>query len=280
MVTGMRDCSKSSHPIYKHNLKITYSSLCTEENSENYLFTGKERDPTGLYYYYSAQYYDPEVGRFMARDQKKGKVGVPGTLNGYAYCANNPTKFLDPDGRDYFDPAWGQGCDGTWGSELKFALVRVGLWILKGQGELLTSYWNWASQNPHLSSLFGAGLAGVAAFCLKAYGVGGYYGVVAGLIVGVASVGLNWMAENASHLWNDPEYIELYETIEMYAEQLMKGYDCEQEYLDAWCMLAVYPLMKQCGDNWREYADPELLDYHDEKMQRKKDDPRYHHCQT
>jgi RHS repeat-associated protein len=70
-----------------------------EEGSEDYLFTGKERDETGLYYY-GARYYDPDLGRFITRDPSGGQMEAPQTLNRYAYCLNNPLKFVDPDGRD------------------------------------------------------------------------------------------------------------------------------------------------------------------------------------
>ena len=41
----------------------------TDEEEEDYLFTGKERDSSGLYYY-GARYYDPEIGRFISRDPR------------------------------------------------------------------------------------------------------------------------------------------------------------------------------------------------------------------
>jgi len=55
-------------------------------------FTGKELDPNGLMYY-GARYYDPLTGRFITSDDATDGV------NWYAYVANNPMKFVDPDGR-------------------------------------------------------------------------------------------------------------------------------------------------------------------------------------
>ena len=61
-----------------------------------YRFNGKEQDcETGLYYY-GARYYDARIGRFMSVDPLADKY--PG-LSPYAYVANNPEKFIDPDGR-------------------------------------------------------------------------------------------------------------------------------------------------------------------------------------
>jgi RHS repeat-associated protein len=72
-----------------------------EEGSEHYLFTGKEKDATGLYYY-GARYYDPELGRFLTRDPLKGDRPNPQRLNRYTYCLNNPIKLIDPWGEKDF----------------------------------------------------------------------------------------------------------------------------------------------------------------------------------
>jgi len=79
---------------------ITYhpfGEIDTQEGSEDYLFTGKEKDSTGLYYH-GARYYDPEIGKFITRDLLGGQKMAPQTLNRYTYCLNNPLKFIDPDG--------------------------------------------------------------------------------------------------------------------------------------------------------------------------------------
>jgi RHS repeat-associated protein len=69
------------------------------EQNERYLYNGKERDSSGLYYY-GARYYDPEIGRFITRDPLKGKTEAPQTLNRYVYCLNNPLKYIDPSGNE------------------------------------------------------------------------------------------------------------------------------------------------------------------------------------
>ena len=70
-----------------------------EEGSEHYLYTGKEKDSTGLYYY-GARYYDPETGRFITRDLIAGRKSNSQTLNLYTYCLNNPVNLIDPAGLD------------------------------------------------------------------------------------------------------------------------------------------------------------------------------------
>jgi RHS repeat-associated protein len=76
-----------------------FGEINTRVGSEDYFFTGKEKDSTGLLYY-GARYYDPEVGRFLTRDPVKGQLTDPQTLNAYSYCLGNPLKYVDPDGRD------------------------------------------------------------------------------------------------------------------------------------------------------------------------------------
>ena len=46
-----------------------------KEGSEDYLFNGKEKDTTGLYYY-GARYYDTHVGRFITRDLRIGRKKI------------------------------------------------------------------------------------------------------------------------------------------------------------------------------------------------------------
>jgi RHS repeat-associated protein len=48
-----------------------FGEPCTEEGTETHLFTGKEKDATGLYYF-NARYYDAETGRFITRDPLHG----------------------------------------------------------------------------------------------------------------------------------------------------------------------------------------------------------------
>jgi RHS repeat-associated protein len=62
-------------------------------------FTSRRQDAeTGLVYM-GARYYDPVVGRFMSTDPMQFDGSDPHTFNRYAYAANNPYKYIDPDGR-------------------------------------------------------------------------------------------------------------------------------------------------------------------------------------
>ncbi|MGC1119670.1 MAG: RHS repeat-associated core domain-containing protein [Candidatus Methanofastidiosia archaeon] len=105
-----------SHMFYYHTDHLGSTRLVTDESAdivvstrfepfgentspgeESYLFTGKEQDETGLYYY-GARYYDPELGRFTTRDPLAGDKTNPQSLNLYGYCVNNPLKLTDPTG--------------------------------------------------------------------------------------------------------------------------------------------------------------------------------------
>jgi RHS repeat-associated protein len=57
-------------------------------------FTGREDDPSGLYYY-RARFYSPTSGRFISKDP----LGLAsGDTNPYAYVFNQPTSLIDPMG--------------------------------------------------------------------------------------------------------------------------------------------------------------------------------------
>ena len=60
-------------------------------------YTGREQDPSGLYYY-RARYYDPSVRRFLSEDP----LGFDAGINFYAYAENSPFRFNDSSGLDFF----------------------------------------------------------------------------------------------------------------------------------------------------------------------------------
>lgn len=65
-------------------------------------FTGYERDSAELDFA-QARYYSNKRGRFVSTDPENYGAAVfdPQTWNGYAYVANNPVNFVDPDGLEY-----------------------------------------------------------------------------------------------------------------------------------------------------------------------------------
>ena len=65
--------------------------------SERFTFTGKERDEETGYGYFGARYMDHELmTSFISVDPMSDKYP---SISPYAYCAWNPVKLVDPDGR-------------------------------------------------------------------------------------------------------------------------------------------------------------------------------------
>ena len=70
--------------------------------SERFRFTGKERDAETGYSYFGARYMDHELmTMWLSVDPLADKYP---SISPYAYCAWNPVKLVDPDGRD-IDPS-------------------------------------------------------------------------------------------------------------------------------------------------------------------------------
>ena len=64
-----------------------------------YVFTGKERDEETGYGYFGARYMDHELmTMWLSVDPMADKYP---SINPYAYCAWNPVKLVDPDGKDF-----------------------------------------------------------------------------------------------------------------------------------------------------------------------------------
>ena len=64
----------------------------TEGDSNPFRYSGEYVDEESGLIYLRNRYYDPSIGRFINEDPVKDG------LNWYAYCGNNPIKFVDPSG--------------------------------------------------------------------------------------------------------------------------------------------------------------------------------------
>ena len=80
---------------YPYGGTLTHS---TNQGVQKYKYNGKEFDRThGLDWYdYCARQYDPASGRFMSMDPLCEKYY---NISPYSYCAGNPIRYVDPDGR-------------------------------------------------------------------------------------------------------------------------------------------------------------------------------------
>ena len=78
-----------------------YINQRTTGYNERFTFTGKERDEETGYGYFGARYMDHELmTMWLSVDPMADKYP---SLSPYNYCAWNPIRLIDPDGRD-FDP--------------------------------------------------------------------------------------------------------------------------------------------------------------------------------
>jgi RHS repeat-associated protein len=126
----------ASGEVYQHLEYFAFGETFVEEHSNTdrtpYLYNGKELDEeTGLYYY-GARYYDARVSVWLGVDPLAEKY--PNTTP-YAYTANNPISYVDPDGKKIIVPKGSQGqltevLKSTFGDNAKFFAYSDG-------GELL-----------------------------------------------------------------------------------------------------------------------------------------------
>ena len=117
---------ESNTPEYVFQLKDHLGSVCMEVDYEGeilsslmyfpsgteatsfgrdkpaYRYNGKEYEPMHdlNWYDYLARKYDPAIMRFTTVDPLAEKYY---SISPYAYCANNPVKYIDPDGKDMKD---------------------------------------------------------------------------------------------------------------------------------------------------------------------------------
>jgi RHS repeat-associated protein len=86
--------------VVQHVEYVPFDEVFIEERNNRwntpYLFNAKELDEeTGLYYY-GARYYDGRVSLWLGVDPMWEKY--PG-ISVFAYCGNNPVKYVDPNGK-------------------------------------------------------------------------------------------------------------------------------------------------------------------------------------
>lgn len=76
-----------------------------------YLFSAKEKDEeTGLSFF-GARYYDSRTSVWLSVDPLAEKYP---NVSSYVYCLNNPIKYLDPDGKDWFEYKKGKETKKSW----------------------------------------------------------------------------------------------------------------------------------------------------------------------
>ena len=140
-VTPMGRIDLDRKDYYPFGKEWSQSDMPTSDN--RYTFSGKELQRAGSmsidYHDFGARYYDPEGGIFLQHDPLSEKYYRIGQYN---YCAGNPIRFADEDGRKivdvkgqvlYQNGQWTKAASGT-------AAMRVGTAMMKTN--IGTSIWN------------------------------------------------------------------------------------------------------------------------------------------
>jgi RHS repeat-associated protein len=83
---------------------LPFGEQLTGASATSHKFTGKERDAESGLDNFGARYNASQMGRFMSPDPVnltwKRLINPGNTLNKYAYAANNPLLYVDPNGKD------------------------------------------------------------------------------------------------------------------------------------------------------------------------------------
>ena len=89
--------------VMQHIEYVPFGEVFIEERNNTwntpYLFNGKEFDEETDLYYYGARYMDPQNSMWLGVDPLTEKYP---NLTGYCYTNNNPVKYIDPTGTDWY----------------------------------------------------------------------------------------------------------------------------------------------------------------------------------
>ena len=96
-IGNTRFLTGASGAVVQSYVYDSYGNIVAQTGSliSPYTYTGREFDAESGLYYYRARYYDARIGRFIQEDP----VGFAGGQNFYAYVANNPINYVDPEGQ-------------------------------------------------------------------------------------------------------------------------------------------------------------------------------------
>lgn len=89
-----------SYDYYPFGLKMPGRIYPATPTVTKNLFTGKELDGETGWYYHGARFRNPALGPWLSVDPLAEKYP---SLSPYAYAANNPINFYDPDGKRLYD---------------------------------------------------------------------------------------------------------------------------------------------------------------------------------
>jgi RHS repeat-associated protein len=128
-----------------------YTNTCP--TSQNYKFTGKERDPDMGVDYFGARFYEGAMGRFYSPDWSASpepvpysKLDNPQSLNLYSFTKNNPLSNRDLDGHDPQTAPAGVNLQSWSSPSVKDKATEVGASVLN----FVQSGSDWLQANPYV----------------------------------------------------------------------------------------------------------------------------------
>ena len=93
--------TNSSGKIVESTSYSPFGEIISGGNLTRYDYTGQEFDTVVGDYDFDKRRYDSSKGQFTSPDPKIQNIFEPKSLNRYSYVANNPFKYIDPDGKNY-----------------------------------------------------------------------------------------------------------------------------------------------------------------------------------
>jgi len=140
-------------------------------------YTGHVQDAVTGLTYMQQRYYDPQIGRFLSVDSITAYDNSDHRyFNRYAYVANNPYKFTDPDGR---------AIQALWGAPIG-AVVNIGVQMAMAEGTVGERFSQVSWGQVGIATAAGAISGGVSAIANTAATTGG---TIAVNVIGNAAVG-------------------------------------------------------------------------------------------
>jgi RHS repeat-associated protein/uncharacterized repeat protein (TIGR01451 family) len=139
---------------------------------QDFTYAGEQVDEETGFVFLRARYYDPEIGRFLSRDQHPGTVINSRSLNRYVYSQNNPVWLTDPSGKVInFGTAAAGAIAGATVNSAWYMVVDVGIRNEEFSGARLAGK---AASGALTGGLAGFTLGGSAIATGAVKGAGGY----------------------------------------------------------------------------------------------------------
>jgi len=188
--------TRGSTTDFKTNYKPFGPRYAPTGTDPKLTYTGEWTEPLGLVYL-RARYYDPDLGRFVSKDPVLGSLGIPQTLNRYAYVVNNPLKYTDPTGEFWFkNPIgdWWDSLDSNWKTAIVFTVLTIA--VIASAGVLAPAILGTVIAGAAISGAISGGIyVASAAISEESLSLGGFAASIAqGAFLGAAGAAVGSVA--------------------------------------------------------------------------------------